>query len=167
MNELATKIPGHNRVEFGIVDSNRWKKPLLAGLLGALAFCPHIATPQQQPLVGWGVHTVVSSEIPNRHRLVRRAILVWGETWPSITIEIVDWRAGMGGQRLVASKRIPVEGQNPVCPDPAESWCGQLGGLDWQGTHLVHHFEAHGTAYICDTPVSDHDIGTTRCWPAA
>ena len=69
---------------------------------------------------------------------------MWDETWPSIIVEIIDWEKGMDGQYLVSAKTIELEGQKPVCPDPAESWCGTMGDLYWDEDIFVHHFEAHG-----------------------
>ncbi len=121
------------------------------------------AIAEKMPIVDWSVHTIVSSEIPNRHKLVKRAILVWGETWPTITIEIIDWKKGMGGQKLVSARTIELEGQDPVCPDPAESWCGTLGILHWKSDIFVHQFKAQNSQYICNTLVSNNEIGQTIC----
>ena len=88
---------------------------------------------------------------------------MWGETWPAIIVEIIDWEKGMGGQYLVSAKTIELEGQNPVCPDPAESWCGTMGNLYWDEDFFVHHFEALDNRYICKTLVGDREIDSTTC----
>ena len=136
----------------------------IAIVLGALMLPgKFVAAAEERPVIDWSIHTVVSSEIPNRHRIVKRAVLVWGETWPEIIIEIIDWTKGMGGQQLVSAQSISLEGQSPVCPDPAESWCGALGSLYWENDILVHHFQARDARYRCTTRVSNGEIGQTVC----
>jgi len=118
-----------------------------------------------EPTVGLRVETVISNSEPFRHKVVYRAILSRGETYPYITIEIIDWRLGMGGQKLVSQKDISIEGQQKICPDPAESWCGKINDIKWQRNTFLHNFTANDIQYSCQTLVTDESIGTTTCTP--
>jgi hypothetical protein len=117
----------------------------------------------EKPNVDWYVHTVISNGIPNRHNIVRRAILIYPETHPRIEVEIIDWRAGMGGQILLLRKSIDIEGGQQICPDPAESWCGKVGSIFWKDGKLVHSFIAKGKNYECATTIMDDLTVKTRC----
>ena len=128
-----------------------------------IAFVTPALAAEGKPIVDWYIQTVISSEIPNRHNVIKRAVLLWGETWPSIKVEIIDWKKGMGGQRILASKSIGIEGVNRVCPDPAESWCGKIGEISWNKNILTHHFSAKGDNYACKTEVSGEVISNTYC----
>ena len=138
------------------------RSPAIIPLAVILMFANN-AIARDRPTINWRIQTVISNEEPFRHKIVKRAILAWGETWPILTIEIIDWRQGMGGQQLLSTRRIDIEGQNPVCPDPAESWCGTLGDLYWEDDIFVHHFSAKSSNFICKTLVSDEAIGQTDC----
>ena len=118
-----------------------------------------------EPMVGLHVETVISNRTPFMHKVVYRAILSRGETYPYITIEIIDWRPGMGGQKLVSQKDIFIEGRQKICPDPAESWCGIIGDIKWQGNVFLHNFTANNIQYSCQTFVTDETIGKTTCAP--
>jgi hypothetical protein len=49
----------------------------------------------EKPIVDWYVHTVISDGIPNRHNIVRRAIVSFSETHPRVEREIIDWTSGI------------------------------------------------------------------------
>ena len=125
-----------------------------------------VSTDAAEPRVSLHVETVVSHEVPFRHDVVYRAILSRGETHPYITIEIIDWRLGMGGQKMISQKDISIEGQQKICPDPAESWCGKIDGIKWKEKTFLHKFTANDIQYSCRTPVSDETIGATVCSPS-
>jgi hypothetical protein len=116
-------------------------------------------------MVGLRIETVISNKVPLSHKVVYRAILSRGESYPYITIEIIDWRLGMGGQKLISQKNINIEGQQSICPDPAESWCGKIKDMKWQSSTLVHVFTAKDIQFTCQTIVNDEAIGKTTCAP--
>jgi hypothetical protein len=117
----------------------------------------------EKPNVDWYVHTVISDGIPNRHNLVRRAIVTYSESDPRLEVEIIDWRSGMGGQILLLRKSIDIEGGQKICPNPAESWCGKVGSIFWKDGKLVHSIMAKGKNYECVTTIMDDLTVTTRC----
>jgi hypothetical protein len=60
----------------------------------------------EKPNVDWYVHTVISDGIPNRHNLVRRAIVTYSESDPRLEVEIIDWRSGMGARFCCSGKAL-------------------------------------------------------------
>jgi hypothetical protein len=117
----------------------------------------------EKPNVDLWVHTVISDGIPNRHNLVRRAIVTYSESDPRLEVEVIDWRSGMGGQILLLRKSIDIEGGQKICPDPAESWCGKVGSIFWKDGKLAHSFMAKGKNYECATTIMDDLTIATRC----
>ena len=118
---------------------------------------------EEKPVVGWGIQTVASNSIPGRHNMFRRAVLSWGETWPHLEVEVIDFTKGAGSQVLLLSERIDIEGGLKVCPDPAESWCGKFGSLFWEDSKLHHSFQTKGEQYSCVTTISEKLSASTAC----
>ena len=115
------------------------------------------------PTVDWYVQTVVSDNVPNRRNVVKRAVLSYRESAPHLQVEVIDWSSGMGGQILLLSKGVDIEGGRKICPDPAESWCGNMESVFWKGQKLVHSFAAMGATYTCSTTIADDLSVTTKC----
>ena len=139
---------------------------MVGKLLISIALALWFAGPargEEEPAVGWGIQTVVSNSIPGRHNMFRRAVLSWGETCPHLEVEVIDFTKGAGSQVLLLRQRIDIEGGLKVCPDPAESWCGEIGFLLWKDSELHLSFQTKGEKYSCVTTISEKLSVSTAC----
>src|SRR5262245_53249342 len=136
-------------------------RPVLACLLVTSSMS--YAYSDKKPLADWFIQTIVSERPPIGHGIVRRAILSWNETWPSLHIEVDDWSKGMGGQEVLLLERIQIEGDMKICPDPAEAWCGEMREIYWKDGRLHHSFNARGKTYVCASTILDNKSVHTTC----
>ncbi len=135
----------------------------MVGLFTLLLSCCVWAEKKAEPLVDWHIQTVVSDGIPNRHAVIRRAILSPQETWPRLDVEVIDWTNGMGGQKMLLQKQLDIEAGLKICPDPAESWCGKMGDISWKNRQMHYSFQAKNKNYQCVVTIADDLAIVQKC----
>ena len=126
----------------------------LVGAIG-VALAPPLVAQADRPLADWGVYTVVTSGSTSYEGEKTRAILSYGETGgPRLVIEMIHVEmAYPSPNKVVWRANVDVSGgmaEGDVCPI-AESWCGTIVDLRWDGEVLRHTIATPTVRFGCST----------------
>ncbi len=117
------------------------------------------------PFADWSVYTVVSNGPKRWEGDKIRAVLMYGESGaPYLMLESihVDWGWLSSYNKVLWKKRVNTMGDLTLCSEAAESWCGVLSGLRWEGDDLKYEIENDKDSYVCTvTEIRNEKMKTT------